>query len=606
MSPWFGCYGDTYATTPHVDRLAREGVRYTRAFAPAPVCSPARSCLFTGLYATTLGTQHLRSQFPIPETFKGYPVYLRRSGYFCSNNVKTDYNLRDERRFVEEAWDECSNQAHWRHRKPGQPFFSVFNLMETHQSRLNVWSFAEFEKEVGQRAPPGQRHDPAQAPVPPYYPDTPLVRRTIARAYDCVTVMDQEVGRILQQLEEDGLAEDTIVFFYADGGQGLPRGKRTLYDAGLRVPLIIRFPPKYQSLAPAAPGQTVDRLVSFVDFAPSLLSLVSVPVPGHMMGRAFLGPAAAEPRVYVYGARDRVDEACDLSRSVRDGRWLYIRNYLPHLSWNQPEGYSDQAELRRELTRLAKAGSLNSTQLTYAGPRKPREELYDTTDDPWQVRNLADTPAHRPVLERLRREHQRWLSETRDLGFLPEAEAWRRSTNTTPWQMARQSEAYPLERILAAADLVGRADVVASQQRLLTKPDAAVRYWAAVGLRAVGPQAQPARDALRQALEDVSPCVRVEAAGALANLGDADRALPVLQAELRSWDLEVALQSARSLQMLGEVARPALARMRAALADAAAKEAQSDFYMYLRFSLGAALESLESPGRSPETDSPER
>ena len=313
ISPDLGCYGDAYAATPNIDRLAREGVRYTHAFATAPVCSPARSCLITGLYATSLGTQHLRSLFPIPDEFQGYPAYLRKAGYYCTNNEKTDYNTANERAIIAASWDESSGRAHWRKRPAGQPFFSVFNLMVSHQSRASVWSFEQFEAMISKVLTPAERHDPDRAPVPPYYPDTPTVRRTLARYYDCVTAMDKEVGRILDELAADGLAEDTVVFFYGDNGRGLPRGKRTLYDTGLHEPFIIRFPQKYQHLAPAAPGQTTDRLVSFVDFAATVLSLTGLQPPPYMQGVAFLGPHAGPPREVVYGARDRVDEAYDLS-----------------------------------------------------------------------------------------------------------------------------------------------------------------------------------------------------------------------------------------------------------------------------------------------------
>ena len=358
MGANLGCYGDSYATTPNLDRLASESVRYTNAFATAPVCSPARSCLITGVYATSLGTHGLRSAFPIPEQMRGFPAYLRAAGYYCTNNVKTDYNTANEPAIIRASWDESSAKAHWRNRRPGQPFFAVFNDMVTHQSRTSVWPYEQFQKELQSQLTPHERHDPAQAPVPPYWPDTPVTRRTIARYYDCITLMDRNAGRLLAELEEAGVADDTIVFFYADHGAGHPRHKRLVLDSGLHVPLIVRFPEKYRHLAPAAPGEAVDRLVSFVDFPATVLSLLGLPVPEYMQGRAFLGAAETAPRQYVYGARDRVDEAFDMARSVRDKQYLYVRNYMPHLSYNQPEGFSDQAEVRREITRLAAEGKL--------------------------------------------------------------------------------------------------------------------------------------------------------------------------------------------------------------------------------------------------------
>lgn len=594
MSPSLGCYGDDYAATPNIDRLAGESIRYTHAFATAPVCSAARSCLITGLYATSLGTQNLRSTFSIPNWVHGFPSYLRQNGYYCTNNVKTDYNTADEQRLIAESWDESSARAHWRGRQPGQPFFSVFNLMETHQSRANVWPAEQFEREIGDRLNRSDRHDPAQAPVPPYYPDTPTVRRTLARYYDCISVMDQKVGRILDELKQDGLEGETVVFFYSDHGMGMPRGKRTLYDSGLQVPLLIRFPEKYQHLAPGEPGTTVDRLVSFVDFAPTMLTLLGVSVPDYMQGVPFLGESDRSPRDYVFGARDRVDEAYDLSRCVRDKQYLYVRNYLPHLSLNQPEGYSDNAEMRREITRLAAEGKLNAAQLTYAGPTRPIEELYDTTTDPHQIHNLISSPEHRDVLNRLRNRLQQWELETRDLGFLPEWEVRQRSSGTTPWETAREAGKYDLTRIMSAASLVGRHGAAEEQAQLLSADDSAVRFWAAVGLNAAGAKAASAVPALLDALDDTSPLVRIEAAGILMYWGE-EAALKVLTTELDGPQLDAALYATRTLQLLGKQARPALPDLKRALSRAS-EHKDEDQYLYFWFSLNASIESLEQNG----------
>jgi arylsulfatase A-like enzyme len=574
--------------TPNIDRLAAQSVCYTNAYAPAPVCSPARSCLITGVYASSLGTENLRSTFPIPEFIKGFPTYLRDAGYYCTNNVKTDYNTSNEPAIIKASWDECSATAHWRSRKAGQPFFSVFNCMTSHQGPSTVVPYEQFEKEVRQKLEPGERHDPAKAPVPPYWPDTPITRRTLARVYDCITAMDKEhVGNLLKELDEDGLAENTIVFFYSDGGAGMPRHKRLVLDSGLHVPLLIRFPKKFQTLAPARPGETVDRLVSFVDFPPTVLSLVGLPIPGYMQGQAFLGQAAAAPREHVFGARDRVDEAIDLARSVRDKRYLYVRNYMPHVSYNQPEGYSDQAEVRREITRLAAEGKLDAVQMAYAGPTKALEELYDSQNDPLQIRNLAESSEHRPILERMRKLHRQWVFETRDLGFLPETDRWERSRGTTPYHMAKEPEKYSPARVLEAAEWVGHRDALDKQVKLLADSDSAVRYWAAVGLRALGKGAASAREALVKALRDSAAAVRIEAAGALAALEQSKEALAALTESLRSEQLDEAEHAARTLQMLGEKARPAFPAMKAALERS--KQMDPNHGMYIGFALEAAL-----------------
>ena len=562
-SPWLGFCGEPYARTPNLDRLAAAGVRYTQAYVTAPVCSPCRFGIATGLYASSMGTQRLRSGFAVPATVHGFPSYLRQAGYYCTNNVKTDYNTSDEPRLKRESWDECSKTAHWRGRKAGQPFFAVFNLTVTHQSQA-------FEKSPEPLEPP-ERHDPAKAPLPPYYPDTPTARRVMARVHDCITAMDRRAGAVLAELEKEGLKDDTIVFFWGDHGQGIPRGKRTLWDTGLRVPLVAYLPPKYRHLAPAAPGGACGRLVSLMDLGPTMLSLAGLPVPPHMQGRAFLGPAAGPPRQAVFGARDRVDEAAELSRSVRDEKYLYIRNYMPHLSWNQPEWYSDQLDLRREITALAakKPCPLNEAQLTYAGPTKPAEALYDCEADPWQLRNLADDSAHRVTLERMRSGLREWLLEIRDLGFLHEWQAAQLCAGgRTVWDATRDDAAYPLSRILDVADRVGRPGQVAAFVRDLADADPTIRYWAVIGLRAAEAEATAAREALAKALADASASVRIEAAGLLVAQADDAAALALLAREVAGADEHAGLHAARTLQLLGEKARPALDAMQDALSRA--------------------------------------
>lgn len=555
-SPWLGFCGEDYATTPHLDQLARVSVRYTNAFVTAPVCAPSRFAIITGIHATSMGTQRLRSSFPVPEDVTGFPVALRRAGYYCCNNVKTDYNTRAEKRIIADSWDANGRNAHWRGRRPGQPFFAVFNLTEPHQSRaFGDAPFPGFDA--------AQKHDPSTAPLPPYFPDTPEARRTMARVHDCITAMDREAGRILDELEKDGLKEDTIVFFWSDHAQGIPRGKRTLWDTGLRVPLVVHFPEKYRHLAPVSPGEASARMVSLLDLGPTLLSLLELPIPERMQGRAFLGKAAGTPQRYVFGARDRVDEVLELSRSVRDARYLYIRNYMPHLSWNQPESFSDQLALRREITQLAAAGRLNAAQMTYAAPTKPIECLYDSATDPWQTNNLAGDPALRPVLERMRQALRDWQKETRDLGFIHEWQAWQMCAGGRPLvEVARSEKNHPLERVLDTAERVGQAGQAAEFVRRLKDTDPTVRYWAAIGLRAAGREGAVAGKALRQALADDALPVRIEAAGAVFALSEDRKALDVLIEVVASGDEHAVVHAARTLQLFGDKARPALPALR--------------------------------------------
>ena len=595
LSPHLGCFGDTFARTPNLDAFAKQAVRYTRAFSAAPVCAPSRVTLVTGVWANSLGNPHLRCEMTLPDGFEGYPIYLRNGGYFTTNNVKTDYNLRDEAAIVRRWWNRSDARAHWRQRAPGQPFMAVFNLMETHQSRLSVWPESQFESEIGRQLSKAERADPAKVPVPPFYPDLPATRKAMARLYDCITVMDRRVGELLKQLEDDGLADDTIVFYYPDHGTGMPRSKRLLYDSGTRVPLMIRFPKKWAHLAPAAPGATVDRLVTFVDFAPTLLSLAGLPIPAHFQGTAFVGAAAGAPRRYVFGTRDRVDEAYDTARSVRDERWLYIRNYRPHLSWAPPEGYSDGSPFRRELVTLARAGKLGTGPTAWLAPTRAREELYDTVADPNQLTNLATDPAQVTTLNRLRAALRDWLGEIRDTAFLPEEQSFARAQGQAPYTLARTAGAYPFERILATAEWVGDLAAVARQREALRDADSTVRYWAAVGFAANVAGAAAARTDLERALGDDSPSVRVVAAGALLGIADHPAALDLLSGALRGNDLNVALHAARTLQYAGERARPILPQLRERLALARNRQDSSPPDLYLVFSLGALSDALNAP-----------
>ncbi|MCS6850966.1 MAG: sulfatase-like hydrolase/transferase [Gemmataceae bacterium] len=555
ISPHLGCYGDTYAVTPHLDQLAREAVRFTQAFAPIGVCAPARSCLILGMYPPAVGTHHMRCTGLRPDFARCFSEYLRDAGYFCTNNVKTDYNFPPPKA----AWDELSNQAHWRHRRAGQPFFAVFNFTTSHESQIRLPE-AQYRRRLAdfQLMP----HDPARAPIPPYHPDAPEVRRDWARYADMISVMDRQVGGILRQLADDGLTDDTIVFFFSDHGAGMPRSKRWLYDSSLRVPLLIRFPKKYAHWAPAPPGSTTERMVSFVDFAPTVLSLAGVPIPKHMHGQPFLGPKAVEPRTYVFGFRDRMDERIDMIRAVRDRRYKYIRNYHPELPWFREQHISYMYEMptMRVWQQLADAGKLSGPPAIFMAATKPAEELYDILADPHEVHNLADSPTHRETLHRLRKVLGDWQAEIIDLGFLPEADLRTRFGSKPPYtEVRREPSLYPYARIAAAADLASRPHESdpARLNELLRDSDPAVRYWAATGLGACGDRGKAHAKGLKEALQDSAPWVRVAAADALCRLGEFEPAVVVLTAALTDANEWVRLQAINVLDRLGERARSA-------------------------------------------------
>ncbi|HID76454.1 MAG TPA: sulfatase [Planctomycetaceae bacterium] len=560
MSPNLGCYGDPLAMTPNIDRLASDGVIYTHAFSVCGVCAPGRSAIITGMYPSSIGSHGMRSRTRLPDAVKCFPQYLRRAGYYCTNNVKTDYNFP----VPPGAWDESSRQAHWKKRAPGQPFFSVFNITTTHESQIRC-SQQQYERYMA-GFPRQVRHDPQRIPVPPYHPDVPEVRRDWARYYDLITAMDRQAGRLLDELAEAGLADETIVFFYSDHGAGMPRCKKWAYDCGTRVPLIIHFPEKYRHLAPAERGGRVDRLVSFVDFAPTVLSLAGLPIPDHIQGRAFLGPQASAPRRYVYAMTDRMAERYDMVRTVRDERYLYMRNYMPHLTYAQHVSYTYQMPTMQAWARLAAQGMLSGPPALWFRCPKPLEELYDTQRDAYQIHNLADDPQYRPVLERMRAAHRQWVLETRDLGFLPEYDMLQRSQQSTPYEMGQSPQAYPLEQILAVADLVGRGPgTLEPLIDHLADRDSAVRYWAATGLVALGSDACDAEKALRGALQDPSPVVRITAAEALLRCGSAADLLRVLVQAVGHEHEWVRLRAANVLDRMGPRARDTLPAIREAM-----------------------------------------
>ncbi|MCM8541357.1 MAG: sulfatase, partial [Lentisphaeraceae bacterium] len=482
MSPTLGAYGDAFAKTPFLDQFSQKCLNYSNAFATAPVCSPSRSCLINGVYAQSQGTHQMRSAYNIPDFMNGFPSLLRQAGYYTTNNVKTDYNSANFQKIISASWDESSSKADWRGRKKEQPFFSVINLMTTHQSRTMVWPYDKFQKEIQSKLAQSELSDPQQVKLPPYYPDTPVIRKAVARFYDCLTLMDKEVQEILKKLKDDGLSDDTIVFFYSDHGSGMPRHKRALLDSGMRVPLMVHFPEKYKHLAPSGQGSWTDQLVSFVDFGPTVLSLCGQEIPNHVQGQPFLGKAKTESREYVYGHRDRVDEVIDMSRSIRNKKYLYIRNFMPHISYNAPTAWPDLGEIRHEFYRMTNKETMTKAQWHYAGPEKPVEELYDCESDPQNLENLAQSAKHLAIKNELKNALLSHVLKVNDLGFLAESSEAEINKNKLSWDFAR-SGGYSLRDIYSAAEDVGTASEAKLIENLKSK-NKHVRYWGAIGLTA--------------------------------------------------------------------------------------------------------------------------
>jgi N-sulfoglucosamine sulfohydrolase len=464
MSPHLGVYGDALARTPVLDRFAAQAIRFTRAFSTAPVCAPSRAAIITGMYQAAIGAQHMRTtEDGVPELpgpylavppfyVKAFPEYLRAAGYFTSNRAKTDYQFGVP--FT--IWDDLGRNAHWRNRPDkSQPFFAVFNLEVTHESQIFPTSPARKGKPPVTRA--------ADVRVPPYYPDTPVVRDELARMYDNIQDMDAQVGEILRQLEEDGHAEDTIVFYWSDHGDGVPRAKRSLYDSGLRVPLMVRVPPRFSG--GAAPGSVREELVSLVDLAPTVLALAGLDPPSHMQGRVLIGPRTGPAPDYVFGARDRMDAEYDMMRSARDGQYLYIRNFSPELPYAGHIIYRNQSAIMQEWLKLQAEGALTGPSALWMRKARPSEELYDVRRDPHQIDNLASAPAHRGALERMRTAVSSWMTRIGDQGLINEAEMIQRMwpggvqpVTATPYVVPRRTTAKTERHVTIA--LSGPMEVV--------------------------------------------------------------------------------------------------------------------------------------------------
>lgn len=567
ISPHFGCYGDPHAITPNLDALAAAGVRYTRAFTTAGVCAPCRSGIITGMYQNAIGTHHMRCEAVLPGWLKPFPTYLREAGYYCTNNSKTDYQFGKPS--PKEIWDENSAQAHWKNRKEGQPFFAVFNFTGCHES--GIVDKEKYES-VTKLLKPEQRQDPDKlTTLPPYYPDTPVVREDWKRNYELITAMDLWAGRLIEELKAAGEWDRTLVVFWSDHGTGLPRRKRWLYDSGTHVPLIVRYPPALADRFATAPGGTDDRLVSSVDFAPTMLALAGVAIPAHLQGEPFVG---GEPRRYAYGARDRMDERYDLIRSVRDARYRYVRNYEPLKPADQFINTAEAGATMREIRKAAAAGTLPAAAQGFVAPAKPVEELYDLESDPHEVNNLAGDPAQAEKLKELRGALTAWQIEVGDLGLIPESEIHRRQAGagSTLAVLAAGPERGALlkELTTSATRASGGAAKLEAMVSGLAHGDASVRYWNATG---IGNYADEAKDvpgaaaALNTALDDKSPAVVIAAARALCRMGLTSKGLGVLEKRLEDKNQWARLEAAIVLDELDEDARPALGTMKAGLAS---------------------------------------
>ena len=556
-----GCYGDSQATTPNVDALAKRGLMYRNVWSCAPVCAPARTTIITGMYAPSLGAEQMRSMVTIPSDVELLPTHMTRAGYYCSNRSKEDYNVTAP----EKLWSESSGKAHWRNRAEGQPFFSVFNSTKSHESSIR--------NENG-----NPTHDPSKVRVPAYHPDTEISRRDWAIYYDTVTQSDAEAGKWLKELEADGLSESTIVFYWGDHGSGMPRSKRWPSDSGLRVPLVVYIPEAFAHLRPAdyAAGKSTDRLVSFVDFAPTVMSLTGIKPAANMQGHAFAGSYIAEAPKYMYGFRGRMDERLDLVRSVSDGRFVYLRNYMPHLSQAQHVSYQFETPTTAEWKKLYDAGKTNDAQSIFWSAPKSPEELYDLQSDPDEVNNLASVPDHNARLLEIRRANRDHLLAIRDLGFVPEGQRFELADGRSLREMALDASSYPIERVIAAAELASNLEQndeasIATLASYLKETNPTVRYWGTMGFLMRGEKAIASNTGALEliARDDASPENRVVALHALISGmgGDARVKAIATLCELATTKGQSVFTSMAALRALDELNAQRLVPSETALID---------------------------------------
>ena len=529
ITPMMGCYGDAYAKTPNFDKLAEEGIRYTRAHSVGPVCSVSRSSIVTGMYPTTIGTMHHRSGgIRAPEFLKFVPNLMREAGYYTTNQ-KGDFNI------VGMKYDRQGKKGGdtpWRRRPDkSQPFFSKVDFGECHSSVTKTAEDVIVEKRLN-RLQPGDFHDPDKAPIPPYHPDDSVFRKAWSRYYDAVTQVDYRAGEVIAALKEDGLWDDTIVIVWADHGVGMPRGKHTCWEQGTHVPLLVSFPEKYRHLAPAEPGSVLDDLVCLMDLGPSVLTMVGLDPPDSMQGRALLCRSNAKKRDFLVAVRDRLDTRSEMVRAIRDQRFRYQRNFYPHLPFKPYETYEFTAPVLQHWVQLGRAGKLSGEQELLAMRFKPVEELYDSESDPHMVNNVAHDPAYADVLKQMRQRLRDWMIETRDLGLVEERELNERAKGRSLWAVGQEIDNY--ERILETANLQLQGESALTELKTRSADtDPLVRYWAVLGLMVITQTAESdvvegILPNLNRSLTDESIDVRLPAAEGLFNLGYYKDALPVV------------------------------------------------------------------------------
>ncbi|WP_139956604.1 sulfatase family protein [Flavicella sediminum] len=537
ISPYIGSYGFEQAHTPHLDRLADQSIRYTNAYANAPVCGVARVTLLTGMYAPTIGSHNFRTNTLLPSVIPAYPKIFKEAGYYCTNNYKRDYNSSYETDRT--LWSESNSKAHYKNRKEGQPFFSVFNIKTTHESQLAADKIKGYV-ERGE-IPKESRIHPSSIVLPPYHPDVPEVREDWARFHDLITLMDKKVGSLLQELKDKKLDDNTIVFFFSDHGGMLSRSKRYLYNVGTQVPFLVHVPKKWQHLVPDyKSGSTEDKIVRFVDFSKTIVSVLGLPVPEKMQGKVFLGKEMEAQPKYVHFYRDRMSERYDFNRAVTDGEYYLIQNFVPHRPRGRSTryGYTVQQNWRANEESFAN-GTSNAVQAQFYKPKNP-VELFNTKKDPYHIKSIANETEYQQKLVELSKELDRWMLEIKDIGLIPEPMfhdlVGTGKKYVTIYEFA-QSDDYAIERILPIAKICAKGDVSNKKDflKFLCDKDPIVRYWGAYGIFRIAKDDKKLQKELKKRIaKEKIPVNRLILAQALAVSGDKKNAFAYLYDDTKS------------------------------------------------------------------------
>ncbi|MCP4263509.1 MAG: sulfatase-like hydrolase/transferase [Planctomycetes bacterium] len=560
ISPDLSCYGTPSVETPNLNKLADQGVRFTNAFTTSPVCSTSRSAMITGMHQGSIGAHHHRSHrgdgYVLPEPVKPITEYFRQAGYFTANvktaapgvrgSGKTDFNFKFNKPF---------DGSDWNQRKPDQPFFAQLSISMTHRGKQWIGLDKQLNNPV----------DPNKVKLPPYFPDHPVAREDWATYLNSIQMMDQYVGKILQRLEDEGLADNTVVIFIGDHGRCHVRGKQWLYDAGIRIPLIVRWPGKLKT------RRVSEDLVSAIDISATVLKISGIQPPKHLQGKIFLG-RGKKKREYIFASRGRCDETIECIRCVHDKRYSYIRNYMPYRPWMALNRYKDTSYPMRNLMRSLHAeGKLTPDQAKYMAPTKPPEELYDLKNDPHEFHNLVKSPERQKVLRRMRSAHIKWMHQSGDLGLIPEPileEIYLKHGND--YDILNQPENQDLinsiREVIELAEK-GKSAIPELIQAMQDKRPS-IRWWAVIGLGNMNSDAEAAKTTLQKALQDKSASVRIAAARAFCRMGRSHQVLPLLIKELQNKDNKIARHyAALELEELGDKVGEFIEDIRAAQND---------------------------------------